>query len=592
MSRQIPSLELWVPDATHVAEGAVVYCDESGNSGPNYLDQAQPYYVLGSWVVPDAQVVEVAVAIEQFRSRYFSQRDEMKASAVLRNDRTKLHCVDLFRTLGRLQCVPLYLVAEKRYCVAGKIIETFIDPAYNDVVENPFAVDVATKQELANTLCDELPKGVIKQFAEAYRAPTVQGLGQALRGVARAVESSVSPELAELISGCKGHIDEIAAAEASSSPLGDVAGTLNMPCLVAFLMLVENIGRLGLARPIKIIHDQQHAYQLGYRRIFEMHRGLPTLFARLPNSEITYSRLEHVADFQTQDSRLSLAVQAADLLAGVIHHLFKLAANDQELGAGDKELAMATLPGLLVQDPRLTWLLCSEACIQRLGSNVLKPSIACTDTQLPEPDLDERIESALAPMAPMFPRNQGAAATKSLKLKADLPLYGLLGRETNSLMFVENADAEDEALRRVLYLFSTEKRAIEFIELWDENELSQPQYVAEFGPSQLEYLADLLEAGAEHCEALTIDPEEGPLRLTRTGDFAQNIRRIIDRTRRVFTSGADSVIVKKHAEGSREIMSLYCHDGKYAAMFPPGGQVYFGKTREEALDALRRGERE
>lgn len=567
----------------HVADGGIVYCDESGNSGPNYLDKSQPYYVLGGWFVPNARIVEVTVAIETFRAKYFSQREELKAAAVLRNDQSKRRCVELFNTLGRLCCVPIYLVAEKRYCVAGKIVETFIDPAYNDVVKNPFTYDVTTKQELANTLYSMLPEAIVKQFAEAYRQPSVAGLSEALRKVVEEVESHVSPELAELVAGCEAHIDEIAEVEAATSPLGNVEGTLNMPCLISFLMLIENLGRLGLASPIKVIHDQQHTYQSGYEQVFKIHKEMPRLFACLPHSDVSYSKLEHVAEFEMQDSKASLPVQAADLLAGVIHHCFKLVFSERELTDGDKELAAATLPGLFVDKPRLTWMVCSETCIQHLGRKVLKPSLSSIEPSTSEPEVDKKIEKALAPM---FPRNQSDNAIETLKLKVDLPLFGLVGRDTNNLMIMNNPDAEDGVLKRVLCLFSSKERAIKFLNLWDEDELSRPQYVAEFGPLQQKCLVDLLDDVVEHCEVMTIDPDEGPPRLTLIVEFAENIRRILDRTRRIFATGADSIIIKKHGVGDDEVMSLYCHDGKYAAMHKPSGRIYFGKSREEAFAEL------
>lgn len=577
---------IWVPEDEVIA-GATVYCDESGNSGPNYIDAAQPYYVLGGWVVPDARVVDVAVAIEEFRSQHFPQRDELKAAAVLRNDSSKMRCVELFRTLGRMHCVPMFLVAEKRYCVAGKIIETFIDPAYNDVVENPFITDVTTKQELANTLYDSLPDATITEFAEAYRQPTTKGLSNALRQVMKAVEQHVSPELAELVAGCEGHIDEIAEMEAATSPLGDVAGTLNMPCLISFLMLIENLGRLGLVRPIRVIHDQQHAYQAGYQQVFKMHQGMPRLFARLPHSEVAYSNLEHVAKFEMQDSKLSLSIQAADLLAGVVHHCFKSVLNGRELTEGDRALAMMTLPGLLVPEPRLTWLICSGRCIQGLHKSVLKPSVQSLEPGTSPLEVDNRFQTVLAPM---FPRNQMEDEANTLRMKVDLPLYGLLGEATNKLMFVNDPDAEDELLGRVLCLFSSMEKAVEFLDMWDEDELNQPQYVAEFGPVQLEHLLDLMEDVSEHCKMMTIDPDGKPPRFTLIADFVDNMRKILDRTKRVFATGVNSVIIKTHPLDDAEVMSLYCHDGKYAAMLPPNGRIYFGKTRDEALNALRTGE--
>jgi len=201
---------LFVPEQLTRPDGADVYCDESGNSGPNYLDQAQPFYVLAGWLVPDDRVVEVNVAIENFRREQFPQLQELKTNSILRNDRTKRAGAQLFRTLGRLHCVPLYLIAEKRYCVAGKIVETFLDPVYNDIVRNPITSDVETKQEIANTLYEQLDSAALEMFAQAYMKPTPDALGAAIVSVAKAIDSDISEALGRALLGSRSHIDEIA----------------------------------------------------------------------------------------------------------------------------------------------------------------------------------------------------------------------------------------------------------------------------------------------------------------------------------------------------------------------------------------------
>ena len=44
----------------------------------------------------------------------------------------------LFRELGALGCLPQFVLAEKRYCVAAKIVETFLDPYYNPLLKQEF----------------------------------------------------------------------------------------------------------------------------------------------------------------------------------------------------------------------------------------------------------------------------------------------------------------------------------------------------------------------------------------------------------------------------------------------------------------------
>src|SRR5690606_3570481 len=153
---------------------------------------------------------------------------------------TKRAAAELFRTLGGLHCVPLYLIAEKRYCVAGKIVETFLDPAYNDLVRDPITSDVETKQEIANTLYDQLDRAALDGFAQAYMDPTPTSLGAALTDVAGAIDRDISEALGRALRGSRAHIEAIAQAEAAHWLPHNLDATLNLPCLISFLMLVEN----------------------------------------------------------------------------------------------------------------------------------------------------------------------------------------------------------------------------------------------------------------------------------------------------------------------------------------------------------------
>lgn len=571
-----------------VPNRASISCDESGNSGPNYIDIPQPFYVLGGWLVPDNRIVEVSVAIDEFRRKRFSQLKELKSGPGLRNDHAKKKCVELFTLLGQLHCVPLYLIAEKRFCVAGKIVETFLDPAYHAFLKDPFTWDIETKQEIANTLYENLPDSVIAQFANAYRCPTIAGLRDALLGVTSAVEAHVSPELAEAISGCRKHIDQIAAVEAETSPLGDVAGTLNMPCLVSFLMLVENLGRLGLAHPIRVLHDQQHAYKEGYERIFALQRGMPRLFARLPHDGLPFSNLEHVAEFEVRDSLDSMPIQAADLLAGALHHCCKIALRHEDPSPGDLSLAKMILPALLVPEPRLTWIICSDKLMRSLGARVFDPSVR---------DLVGTRNSAgecpPEPTAPMFPlkRADVRISEERERVQLDLPLFSIAAKSAGSLMIVNPPDLGDALVKRHIALFATRDLAERFLAMWDPHELSEPQEVVEYGPGDLWQLISVLEQAAEWAEVAGFDLGGSPkARFVVLSELVPDLRVVWSRIVRTFRTGMHKALVKKHKFGGVAVMSLQGRDGRYGAMIHPDGRIYFGQSRRAAVAALRESE--
>jgi hypothetical protein len=75
--------------------------------------------------------------------------------------------------------------------------------------------------------------------------------------------------------------------------------------------------------------------------------------------------------------------------------------------------------------------------------------------------------------------------------------------------------------------------------------------------------------------------------FTKLEEVVENLETILDRIRRIFTSGMDAVMLQKHQCGPQEVLSMQSHDGKYAAMIPPGGTIYFAATRDDAVAKLR-----
>jgi hypothetical protein len=63
---------------TTMEESSLIYCDESGNDGPNYLNEESPFYVLAGWVVPEKAVVDAAIEMESSRNSHCSDAPELK----------------------------------------------------------------------------------------------------------------------------------------------------------------------------------------------------------------------------------------------------------------------------------------------------------------------------------------------------------------------------------------------------------------------------------------------------------------------------------------------------------------------------------
>lgn len=113
---------------------AHIYIDESGNSGPNLLDISQPVYVLGGWLVPRIYVSTAEQAVRDLASKSGSPSQELHGVKFLKTTKGQMAFYDFLRAMGKAGGLPVYTIAEKRYWIAGKVVETYLDSLYNPAV--------------------------------------------------------------------------------------------------------------------------------------------------------------------------------------------------------------------------------------------------------------------------------------------------------------------------------------------------------------------------------------------------------------------------------------------------------------------------
>ena len=566
---------------TQVDARTIVYCDESGNSGPNYVDPAQPFFSLGGWCVPYGQVANAAAEVEIHRQRYSLQSPELKASNLLRYEKGKQGAISLFRALGKHGCVPVYVVAEKRYCVAGKIVETFLDPAFNPLLQTPFIADTTTKQEIANTLYDRLPEQILNTFAAAYRRPSVELFTQVLDEVTAAVRSLVNDELADLMDGSKGAIAGIAEAEASASVFDKAEATLNLPALACELMMIEVMARDGFIEPVKFVHDETHAYQEGYKKLFvRMKDGKEGAFA-YPNGALVLSPLKHIPTFEVVQSCKSPLVQAADILAGTITYLAKLAIDKSSITENDEELGSLVFPALLFDEPRVGWSIGSDKWVASLGrASLVKVGSADSNKSGQQRVVD------IGP-APLLPAHRHAGTEDTTeRFKFKVPVFGLVGEETGDLMHVQDEPPFDIPGGTAVLLFTDSGIASEFIEVWKRHgSLTEDMTVTEFGPGDIPRLVELLTRSLRVTNTMAVDCSAAGAAYVHLGNFVAGLERSLDRIRRAFGSGIVGRLFRKETVDGIEIASMLTAEGKYIAGRLPDGPFFVGLTREEAVQA-------
>lgn len=573
-------------------ESSLIYCDESGNDGPNYLNEQSPFYVLAGWVVPENAIVNASIEMESLRQAHCRDAPELK----FKTFRGKPWAVTASMCrLGQIGLVPMYLVAEKRYCVAGKIVETFLDPYYNPALQSPFTGDIITKRELANTLYERLSDATLRRFAEAYRAPTHADMKQALDEISRECRRCVNSEIAELLEGSRANLAEIAEAEIEAvTSWGKGMGTLNLPCLISFLMLVEELGRQRSIRPKKIVHDEQGPYQEDYHRAFDQHKGTERDERVLINGmRVPYGAIRAIEEFEIQRSVDQPMLQAADLLAGSIAHLSAALIQEKALHPQELELGGLIFPALMLEGIALAAPVCSNRMLKEIGAAIRQayPDVCSTQPKETDDRWPFQWTSTVAgegPLAvlPAPPKPTNETRIPDRKIKIDLPLFCIANNSADQLAVLfphEKCFDETTVYERCVPIWTSRQLAEAFLE---DREWSEPHHVIEFGPKELPDLVARLREQSQWVEMVgfnLFEEEAAPYPILQLAD---EMERILERLRRAAEAGFLKVLYNVHEINGEAVGSVLLSSGEYAARRMSDGLTGTGASREEALSNL------
>lgn len=576
-----------VLDLTSVPTDVIIYCDEAGNTGPDYVNPEQPFYVLAAWSIPYDRIADASAAVELTRQKNTPQAKELKSSSLLSSERGKAAAVRLIDELGELGGVPFFVLAEKRYCIAGKIIETFLDPLTNPRVSNYFIPDTVTKQEIANTLYEQLSDDELNTFASAYRDPKAMTFQPAFDVVVSAVRARINPELADLFEGARSNLVEIEDVEAGTI-FGKFFDTLNHPTLASMFTMIEAAARGGFFRPRKFVHDQSHAYEDGCKKLFRIFRNANDGVFEYPSGSISFYPLKHVPKFEMVCSESSQLVQAADILAGSIRHCAMKARAGDSISDNDAELAISTFP-LLIKNrpPKLAWPIASDRWYRSMGRTFLAPYFGSQDSDTVA-SCTSKADASPIPAAAIFPVVSGRSLPdeKQQRFPIPFPAYGLVGKETGCLYCVGDIDFLAERGGTAAFLFPCKEDAEKWHKEAEEGELTEPFELRRFDVLQLQELLQALRITLEITSTLCFCVDCESLRCTDLAEHIMNTERSLDRAKRAVLSGAAKQIYKEDMVDGIKVHSMLASDGSYVAFSKFGDPSISAPTRELAIAAV------
>ncbi|QMW03176.1 DUF3800 domain-containing protein [Spirosoma foliorum] len=99
-----------------------IFCDESGYTGADLLERAQPYFVYSGIKLDDKATGEIKNYIY---SNYNIQNSEIKGKLIVNNQKGREVISHIFKRYGKFARIVFH---DKKYALAAKIIEYGIEP--------------------------------------------------------------------------------------------------------------------------------------------------------------------------------------------------------------------------------------------------------------------------------------------------------------------------------------------------------------------------------------------------------------------------------------------------------------------------------
>ncbi|MBM7565261.1 DUF3800 domain-containing protein [Paenibacillus sacheonensis] len=295
------------------------YCDESGNSGGNYLDAQQPFYVLAGWLIEKEKRFKIDNLINKYIRAHFPEKNELKGSEILKSVNGQKIINNLFTEAGQLGCVPFFVIAEKKYCIAAKIVEAFLDYAHNENIMPELSWMNGVKKSIAEIIYHDCPQSLLN-FANAHNNPCIESIKIAHDSLISELNNNSHFELANAISGSSKFLEDILWEETHTMTAmpHKAMHSLNLPIFISFIQILEKFSRKVNINKLRFYHDQTKQFEEAYPEAFNWYRNGEATFVLETGTEIVFG-FTKIKILKMVDSIETPMIQLADLLASFIN---------------------------------------------------------------------------------------------------------------------------------------------------------------------------------------------------------------------------------------------------------------------------------
>lgn len=305
------------------------YLDESGNSGKNLRDENQPFFTLGAVIIYDKKLDELKKFISKIPPALKDDQGEVKGNNIACYQ-PKLGLKILTEIIPQLCKMAFFNVVEKKFMIAGQIVENFFDPAYNDKTDDSWTHRSENKIIVANFFYENLTEKSINLVHNAFLSNDLEkmfaGYNQIVEEI-KGVENEL--DIFNLLLGAKKHLASLTADLFNSNAKNGIKkgvpkNTINTPNVAAYFAQISEIENFlsCIEEKSSLIFDSSEQYNKIFDALLKIMNEPSKKILPISDEQFIKFGFEYLNSFSSESSNSNPGLQLADILSSNVNYVF------------------------------------------------------------------------------------------------------------------------------------------------------------------------------------------------------------------------------------------------------------------------------
>jgi hypothetical protein len=328
----------------------VLLCDESGNTGHDYMNTDQPVFVYAGLLLETQKLPELRAAIGEV-DRHYPGAAEKKGTALMKDTKGRKALAHFIRSAFALGGTPIYSVIEKKFSVSSRMVETLFDPRINPASRLHPNDDINRKQ-LALVLSD-LPDYYLNLFVDAFHNPTEAAFRKSITSLIVAMKSRHQNHVAKVLKAQLEALPELVTSELGDNEIWDKRRSkglsINVGALFSFLQMANTVAQSIGNPPTEVLHHHMRSLESALQVVWHWAKTEQPSRVFRDGRKIHYG-LPALKSMRFVEADAEKAIRAADFLAAASRWLVELCVRRKPWTPEFNELGALVGPTLQAED--------------------------------------------------------------------------------------------------------------------------------------------------------------------------------------------------------------------------------------------------